>query len=894
MRFNRILFTLFGAVSVIGTLSLSSCSDFDPMDDEDRAAMNLQSTLNEFTRNFEARYGTVDMDNDFGFGPVVVQSTRGEVINKNQWIDVYHLQVPGWPDTYYTKDGGETIYSNGYHDKDDNYTADINTTQEPGGDVTDEEIQYVSCWFRTHRYPTTLPVHWSDFYIQEVSSDNDRKADGTVDRDFTLFEYDQNTGAWVKKITNYDMTMDYLGVKTQDDPNNFIHLEKFNKDRQNKLHSVDQLSMDINNPYQENVTVNGETKTLSGLTNTRLIDFYTCMSTEDFMCHNSVDNTDRNNYKFEHKEEATPIWVLVHLHFIGPSGRIYDGYYLGFDFASFKNNGTSIEMREPDGYYSNWIVKISPAIPIVNNNPYTRRIMCEDLGNTFDLDFDDVVFDATVNQASSPVYDASGNADVTINLLASGGTMPIWVGKNPNNNLNADFETHKLMNNNTTTPINVGGVNAPVANYHATVSGTAGSAFDFDDIPIWVYNTKRCEWVELPKVKCLTHDVTEEGGTSYIYNKNKDERYAPQKFAVPASVLWLKETHQIEQGYPHFGEWAHDHNKYPLYTSNGDDNTTGAWYAVGVNSNHILGQAGMTPRSDAPTPGTYMDNGYPGTTSTFMSYKTWDVVPYVNNDAWGTAVVTNGTGGPSAKTFKAGESATLVATAKNGAVFKGWKEQESGDYLSTNTTYTIENIDRRHVIMAVFEGNPVYTLNLTADSPLTINIVSHTDKNGQTVTSELYGDHDKVKLSYSGTLPTGKGFAGWYKDGVFQNAENEYEVTLEQKLTSVQAKVGDLVSIPVEIKTYDTDGATIIDNVEGNKVKINDVYYSNGSSISSVTGRYIFQGFYIAEPTNDYTFVEWDNLEENTTQWPFGVLVTNTTKFVAKFKKNTTEAKRRR
>lgn len=52
-----------------------------------------------------------------------------------------------------------------------------------------------------------------------------------------------------------------------------------------------------------------------------------------------------------------------------------------------------------DGYYSNWIIKISPATLAPDPTPdpvppyKVTRVMCEDLGNSHDFDFNDVVFD---------------------------------------------------------------------------------------------------------------------------------------------------------------------------------------------------------------------------------------------------------------------------------------------------------------------------------------------------------------------------------------------------------------------------------------------------------------------------------------------------------------------
>lgn len=810
---KKTLIKLACAALVVG--SLASCNEELELIAENskdaEAREFVEQKLSEYTANFVDRYGAIDPEQDWGFGPIVDNHTRGEVINKNEWISIYHLQVPGWPDTYYCQND-ETVHDNGYHYLDDSYNATLDDSKEPGGDVTDEEIQYVSWWFRTHRYPTSLQVHWSDFYIQEVSSDNDRKADGTVDKDFVVFEYREAEQSWEKSIKTYDMTMDYLGVKTQDDPTTFHHLEKFNGARQNKLHSVDDLPMFNESPYLTDCTVAGVSTPMGDITNTRLIDFYTCMSTEDFMCHNSVDNTDRSNYRFQNAAEPTPVWVLVHLHFIGPSGRIYDGYYLAFDFASFKNNGTTYEMREPDGYYSNWIVKISPAIPIVENNSYTRRIMCEDLGNTFDLDFDDIVFDVTLNQSTN-TFNETGKADITVNLMAAGGTMPVWVGKNPGNSLDAPFEAHRMFNHETSQPVNVeAGYNAPIANYHVELTGTAGSAIDFDDLGIYIYNDRESKWIEIPKVKYL-NQLANQGA----YKGTTDPVYAPQKFAVPASVLWLKETKQIETAYQYFGKWASNHSQYSIDTED-------AWYAAKnlKTVGNLCGQAGATPYNNSATPGQLADNGLPGTTATCWCTDSWDVVPYVNNAAWGSVSLSGNNVSGIGKRFTAGETCTLTATpASSDCHFLGWKNGESSDFIVTGGNYTVNTdgsltvkVTRRENIVAVFSGpkaTSLYQVTMVATGVDGVSISNRNYSDGQCGYDEANNKYYRARLTFSyNSVNDGNAFIDWYVNGVKQNrqTENTCEFFIEGP-TVVEARAGKSYQLPVKINVVDAQDNAI-------------------------------------------------------------------------------------
>ena len=70
---------------------------------------------------------------------------------------------------------------------------------------------------------------------------------------------------------------------------------------------------------------------------------------------------------------------------------IEGAYYVGFDFEATGQNPN--QQVAADGYYSDWIVKISPA---VYTNAY--RIIAEDLGDSDDFDFNDVVFVYTAGE----------------------------------------------------------------------------------------------------------------------------------------------------------------------------------------------------------------------------------------------------------------------------------------------------------------------------------------------------------------------------------------------------------------------------------------------------------------------------------------------------------------
>ena len=270
----------------------------------------------------------------------------------------------------------------------------------------------------------------------------------------------------------------------------------------------------------------------------------------DFVFHNSDNNTDYDNF------------VLKHLVFdIQQSdGTIhhYDGYYLAFDYEYEKTTSEGKWSKvEHDGRYSNWIVKLSPADPKWNDPEeqhvsIKRRVMCEDLGSTFDF----LVFDVEYTREEKKVNgewvpkNPDGLWDATITLQAVGGTLPIYI-----TNFNGiKYDAHQLMDgtlssNGTYSPVNVGtsATHAPVKLPTVRVED---ELTDPDKIVILVTspdkeNNRATKTLELPEA---------EG------SKNFGTNFAPQKICVPVTTRWTKEYQQIETAYPYFHEWVNREN----------------------------------------------------------------------------------------------------------------------------------------------------------------------------------------------------------------------------------------------------------------------------------------------------------------------------------------------
>lgn len=505
--------------AAIMTGCLVSCQDDNQGFTEEE--VHDAAVKRQYAKNFEDRYGKIDPTHTWGFGTVSVpfnpiEGTRAgtnvAVKDEMDWLTKYDVLPPGANQAWLDHN------QNGI-----NRAGDL-------GDVTKDEILFVSEFFRTYNKtqfddPSTVysqpsglisaeqvELHLTDYFIQNISKDVDRVNENN--------EPDYPNGSHVRSnpcTTHFSMdqlrSLPYGRDKANFD--NWDHINDFN--------SGNTYSVFNNDPS----VLDGD-----GIKNYKKLMYVHSSGTEAFGYHPS-DNTTSHYYSS---------YVLMHLKFT-VNGRTYEGTYLGFDYECEKGTNT---VTTKDGYHSNWIVKIS-GVEFIPSGDFPCRIMCEDLGNTLDFDFNDVVFDLKYEVITET------NIEAIITLRASGGTLPIYVGNN-----NADFEAHRMLGQNTyEKPVNVGGTNGvshAVAIYrikwpNAKKVGN-NVEVDPDDIPIWVNTSKS------------TANVNE-----FILLKKDDPNAAysaaPQKICIPdVTTKWLKENQQIEWGYGYFNDWVKDKSSH--------------------------------------------------------------------------------------------------------------------------------------------------------------------------------------------------------------------------------------------------------------------------------------------------------------------------------------------
>ena len=335
--------------------------------------------------------------------------------------------------------------------------------------LTEAQIATVTSWFASHPNPQGIAVNWSDFFVQQVSS------------------------------TEYGKNMDLLTCGTAEE-----HIDNFNGGDGSTNGKVCYWQ-DPNNESNR-------------LYRTDKIQFMVNSSTECFGYHES-----RGTFNQQYNDK----YVIIPGSMIDSS--VAGMYFVGFDYNSSKGPN-SPENIDADGYYNDWIVKITPGL----YTPKGQRIMCEDLGTTADFDFNDIVIDVYNDWKGYPGNEWTAATIVTVR--AAGGTLPATV---------AGKDIHNLFGVDTKDMVNTGIKTAPVAIFRIPQVNNA------KDIHIMVGN---------------------DGGT---WELKTATGAAPQKILVPSTTRWSKEYKNIVKSYPDFEK----------YVQNAADN--GQWYNKIADNNEL-------------------------------------------------------------------------------------------------------------------------------------------------------------------------------------------------------------------------------------------------------------------------------------------------------------------
>ena len=182
-------------------------------------------------------------------------------------------------------------------------------------------------------------------------------------------------------------------------------------------------------------------------------------------------------------------------------------------------------------------------------------VACEDLGGSYDYDFNDIVFDfglvdiATTNEEWAELY---------LQPLAAGGTKPAYIYYDSNGDGNysdAELvgEIHNLLNGApTSVPVNIGG--------SWDVDPRMTGRIKLADVDMSQNTTTAYIDRELRKVMIFV-DNDPGKGADVVWAPKKDGSNIPQMLLLPRGWDWPKEMVPIFVVYPLFKDWTTDQTK---------------------------------------------------------------------------------------------------------------------------------------------------------------------------------------------------------------------------------------------------------------------------------------------------------------------------------------------
>lgn len=359
--------------------------------------------------------------------------------------------------------------------------------------LTDAQKDVVRKWFQTHKNPQGLEVNWSDFFVQQVYKGGTNTEGSESPEIYNTLKDGVPTNT---KVTGSDH-MDWLACGSN--AKHGDHIFNFN----NGNASETNVGEGNNKFHNDRIMYMKDYNT-------------TCFGFKD----SYGDNHFENSYYYDS-------YVLIPGDIIDPI--VAGMYFVGFDYKTAKYDNGEIRVN-PDGYYSDWIVRVVPGLSAPNA---AKRVMVEDIIDgdlksvqTSDWDFNDAVFDVR--------FEGWGNDRcAVITLHAAGGTKYLTIGGQGTNGK----EVHKALCVETGTMVNTGnGATRPVAIFRIPVADNVTNA---NDIPVYV-------------------------GAQVLEAK---QGQATQKLCVPTDVKWMKERVQFINTYDQFKDYVNSSAPEKWYES---------------------------------------------------------------------------------------------------------------------------------------------------------------------------------------------------------------------------------------------------------------------------------------------------------------------------------------
>ena len=362
--------------------------------------------------------------------------------------------------------------------------------------LTDAQKEVVRKWFQNTKNPQGQKVNWSDFFVQQV------------------YKGGSNPGSNSPEIYTINKPAGGTEQITGSEKMNWLHCGNNSQvgDHINNFNGGDAGNMNVgegNNKFHN--------------------DKIMYMKDYNTTCFGFHDSYGDNYY--------TDSYVLIPGDIIDPI--VAGMYFVGFDYKTEKYDNGKIEVK-PDGYYSDWIVRIAPGL---STPGAAKRVMVEDIidsdlasVNTSDWDFNDAVFDVRFETVKIPGtqetnWQSHDQKYAVITLHAAGGTKYLTIGGTNG------VEVHKAFDVEQGTMVNTGnGATCPVAIFRIPVANNVDNA---NDIPVYV-------------------------GAQVLEAK---QGQATQKLCVPTNVKWMKERVQFINSYDQFKDYVKDGTPKEWYKS---------------------------------------------------------------------------------------------------------------------------------------------------------------------------------------------------------------------------------------------------------------------------------------------------------------------------------------
>lgn len=587
-------YLICGATALIAGLFITSCTHDD---------IESRSIVEEKTQNFDAAF----------------KSLYGEIAPGHTWgFDIPDAVPCGvLPAESRASSRAFTRTANTNHKL---WAGDYTSVPTP---LTDAQKDLVRRYFQQNKNPKGISVTYSNFFVQQVYKGHTALSDANSD---CTEQYTAGNGDVIYGSNQMDKLT--AGIK-EDHINNFNNAdysggeytevwtgEINNGDPNDKVYQMDQIMLMENS------------------------------STDCFGFYNSRESGQYNDHYVIITGDAIMAWAKTEgakLSDAAKSANVAGMFFVGFDFESDKqaynadgslnvetnrylvtfcdqNTPNAVQIPNStrwatiggaDGYYSDWIVRITEGKKKTNDGDNNQggpgttitsykktlakrhvlvdkgRIFCEDLSSVKDvkedIDFNDVVFDAIIwfdywvkvekneNNQDVPVEFIDDEHPVSlwadISLLATGATEQVKIG---DHEVHAEFDNKsvKTMVNTVGASSNVFGsyekAPIPPKNFKINLAmpeGITGSKEDYindhitlDDIPVTVF------W-NSANGRGTSATYLSAGTVQYTTNDNGDiinvtGMNAPHKIKVPLGTPWPAERRNIQEGYPLFPKYV--------------------------------------------------------------------------------------------------------------------------------------------------------------------------------------------------------------------------------------------------------------------------------------------------------------------------------------------------